>query len=302
MKFRNTITALCLFGSLMCGAQSTGNSAQSLFPYPQAPDELTTLQERASYLVSHFWDRCNMQSAILNRDAFKGAFMDYISFLPYAQADTVHNSISRLIGAYEKAPDKLLTLAELAEDAVYNGNADYISDEIFLPFANAVVNNKKISKTNKARIAHEAKVLTQTQVGQVAPELKYTLSDGTISTLSSTRGAHVLLFVNDPDCDECRMTRIRLSADHNINQLLDEGLLRIVSIYPDDYSADWAQSVANYNSRWIVAATPDVEDEYDLRSTPALYYLNPEGVILSKTLDPDNLLEAFHVVNSKMTH
>ncbi|MBD5209956.1 MAG: DUF5106 domain-containing protein [Barnesiella sp.] len=302
MKFRNTITALCLFGSLMCGAQSTGNSAQSLFPYPQAPDELTTLQERASYLVSHFWDRCNMQSAILNRDAFKGAFMDYISFLPYAQADTVHNSISRLIAAYEKAPDKLLTLAELAEDAVYNGNADYISDEIFLPFANAVVNNKKISKTNKARIAHEAKVLTQTQVGQVAPELKYTLSDGTTSTLSSTRGAHVLLFVNDPDCDECRMTRIRLSADHNINQLLDEGLLRIVSIYPDDYSADWAQSVANYNSRWIVAATPDVEDEYDLRSTPALYYLNPEGVILSKTLDPDSLLEAFHVVNSKMTH
>ena len=286
----------------MCGAQSTGNSAQSLFPYPQAPDELTTLQERASYLVSHFWDRCNMQSAILNRDAFKGAFMDYISFLPYAQADTVHNSISRLIAAYEKAPDKLLTLAELAEDAVYNGNADYISDEIFLPFANAVVNNKKISKTNKARIAHEAKVLTQTQVGQVAPELKYTLSDGTTSTLSSTRGAHVLLFVNDPDCDECRMTRIRLSADHNINQLLDEGLLRIVSIYPDDYSADWAQSVANYNSRWIVAATPDIEDEYDLRSTPALYYLNPEGVILSKTLDPDNLLEAFHVVNSKMTH
>lgn len=286
----------------MCGAQSTGNSAQSLFPYPQAPDELTTLQERASYLVSHFWDRCNMQSAILNRDAFKGAFMDYISFLPYAQADTVHNSISRLIAAYEKAPDKLLTLAELAEDAVYNGNADYISDEIFLPFANAVVNNKKISKTNKARIAHEAKVLTQTQVGQVAPELKYTLSDGTTSTLSSTRGAHVLLFVNDPDCDECRMTRIRLSADHNINQLLDEGLLRIVSIYPDDYSADWAQSVANYNSRWIVAATPDVEDEYDLRSTPALYYLNPEGVILSKTLDPDSLLEAFHVVNSKMTH
>ena len=286
----------------MCGAQSTGNSAQSLFPYPQAPDELTTLQERASYLVSHFWDRCNMQSAILNRDAFKGAFMDYISFLPYAQADTVHNSISRLIAAYEKAPDKLLTLAELAEDAVYNGNADYISDEIFLPFANAVVNNKKISKTNKARIAHEAKVLTQTQVGQVAPELKYTLSDGTTSTLSSTRGAHVLLFVNDPDCDECRMTRIRLSADHNINQLLDEGLLRIVSIYPDDYSADWAQSVANYNSRWMVAATPDVEDEYDLRSTPALYYLNPEGVILSKTLDPDSLLEAFHVVNSKMTH
>jgi len=38
-----------------------------------------------------------------------------------------------------------------------------------------------------------------------------------------------------------------------------------------------------------------------LRHTPTLDYLNPEGVILSKSLDPDNLLEAFHVANSKMT-
>ena len=300
MKFRNTIAALCLFGSLICQAQA-GAGKETLFPYPQVPDELESLQESTSYLVSHFWERCNMHSAILKRDAFKGAFMDYISFMPYAQADTVHNSIKRLIAVYEKSPDHLLTLAELAEEAVYNGDADFVSDEIFLPFANAVVSNKKILKNKKARIAHEAKVVGQTQVGKVAPELKLTLSDGSTSLLSSTRGSHVLIFVNDPDCDECRMTRIRLSADHNINQLIDDGLLRIVSIYPDEYSAEWAQDVAGYNPRWIVAATPDIDDEYDLRATPAFYYLNPEGVILSKTLEADNLLEAFHVVNSKMT-
>lgn len=300
MKFRNTISVLCLFGSLICQAQASAGK-ETLFPYPQVPEELESLQERTSYLVSHFWERCNMQSAILKRDAFKGAFMDYISFMPYAQADTVHNSIKRLIAAYEKSPDNMLTLAELAEEAVYNGDADFVSDEIFLPFANAVVNNKKIPKAKKARIAHEAKVVGQTQVGKVAPDLKLTLSDGSTSLLSSTRGSHVLIFVNDPDCDECRMTRIRLSADHNINQLIDDGLLRIVSIYPDEYSAEWAQDVAGYNPRWIVAATPYIDDEYDLRATPSFYYLNPEGVILSKALEADNLLEAFHVVNSKMT-
>ncbi|MDE6200099.1 MAG: thioredoxin family protein [Muribaculaceae bacterium] len=142
--------------------------------------------------------------------------------------------------------------------------------------------------------------MEQTQVGMVAPELKITLRDGSTSQLSDTRGAHVLLFVNDPDCDDCRMTRIRLSADHNINQLLDDGLLRIVSIYPDTYTEEWVQSVANYNPRWIVGAAPDIDDIYDLRTAPTLYYLNPEGVILSKTLEPNNLLEAFHVVNSKM--
>lgn len=299
MKLRDSILALCLFGSLICQAQ-TNSDADMLFTYPEPPEELVTLQERTTYLVTHFWDRCNMQSAILKPDAFKKAFMDYISFMPYAEANAVHESIAKLISSYEKSPEHLLTIAELAEDAVYNGEAEFLSDEIFLPFAKAVANNKKISKANKARLAHEAKVVEQTQVGQVAPELKYTLRDGSASQLSSTRGAHVLLFVNDPDCDECRTTRIRLSADYNINQLLDDGLLRIVSIYPDSYSQDWAQDVANYNPRWIVGAAPDIDDIYDLRGTPTLYYLNPEGVILSKTLDPDNLLEAFHVVNAKM--
>lgn len=299
MKFRKTIISLCLFGSIICQAQTNTVSGR-LFSYPEPPEELVTLQDRTSYLVTHFWDKCNLQSAILNREAFKGAFMDYVSFMPYAKATDVYESIARLISAYEKSPEHLLTLAEIAEDAVYNGEAEFMSDEIFLPFAKAVVENKKISKAKKARLAHEAKILEQTQVGMVAPELKITLRDGSTSQLSDTRGAHVLLFVNDPDCDDCRTTRIRLSADHNINQLLDDGLLRIVSIYPDTYTEEWVQSVANYNPRWIVGAAPDIDDIYDLRTTPTLYYLNPEGVILSKTLEPNNLLEAFHVVNSKM--
>lgn len=298
MNFRKAIIAVCLFGSMICHGQT---APATLFPYPTPPDELTTLQERTTYLVNHFWDRCNMQSAILQRDEFKKAFFDYISFMPYADANAVYESIDRLINAYAKSPEHQLTLAQLAEEAVYNGEADFMSDEIFLPFAKAVVGNKKISKTSKARIAHEAKVVEQTQVGKVAPELGYTLRDGSNGKLSDTRGAHVLLFVNDPDCDDCRMTRIRLSADHNINQLLDDGLLRIVSIYPGDYSAEWVQEVGNYNPRWIVAASPDIDEEYDLRTTPAMYYLNPQGEILSKTLDPDNLLEAFRVVNTKIT-
>lgn len=298
MNFRKAIFAVCLFGSMICHGQST---PATLFPYPTAPDELVTLQERTTYLVNHFWDRCNLQSAILNRDAFKAAFMDYISFMPYADVSAVHESIDRLINAYSKSPEHQLTLTEMAEDAVYNGEANFVSDEIFLPFAKAVVANKKISKTAKARIAHEAKVVEQTQVGNTAPDLKYTLRDGTSDRLSSTRGAHVLLFVNDPDCDDCRTTRVRLSADHNINRLIDDGLLRIVSIYPGDYSSEWAQEVANYNPRWIVAAAPDIDEEYDLRSTPTLYYLNPQGGILSKTLDPENLLEAFRIVNSKIS-
>lgn len=300
MRLRNIFLTLCLIGTFMCQAQSASAPA-TLFPYPTAPDELETLSDRTNYLVTHFWDRCPMQSAILKRDEFKKAFLDYISFMPYAEAHVTHESIDKLIAAYSKQPEHMLTLAELAEEAVYNGESDFVSDEIFLAFANPVIENKKINKTKKARIAHEAKVVGQTQVGQPAPELNYTLPDGTKGNLSSTKGSHVLLFVNDPDCEDCMMARVRLSADNNINDLLDSGLLKIVSIYPGDYSAEWAQQVANYNKRWIIGACPDIDEIYDLRSSPALYYLNPKGEILSKTLDVSNLLEAFRHVNNKIT-
>lgn len=299
MKFRKLITAVCLFGSVICNAQA--KPAERLFQYPEAPDTMETLQERTTYLVNHFWDRCNLQSAILKRDAFKEAFMDYISFMPYADASAVHESIQRLIAAYTKSPQHVLTLAELAEEAVYNGEAEFMSDEIFLPFAKAAVDNKKISKTSKARIAHEAKVVEQTQLGKVMPNLNYTLRDGNKGQLADNFGTHVLVFVNDPDCDECRTARIRLSADHNINEFLDAGQLKVVSIYPGDYSAEWAQDVANYNPRWIVAAAPDVDEELDLRFTPSIYYLNPQGEILSKNSSIDSLLEGFHRVNAKIT-
>lgn len=299
MSLNKIVLSICLFVTLLCQSVDV-NAQDKLFEYPTPPDELETLTERTNYLVNHFWDRCPMQSAILRRDDFKAAFIDYASFFPYANAEVVLESIQRLIVTYEKKPENLLTLAEIAEEALYNGDAEFTSDDAFLPFAKAVANHKKISKTRKARFIHEANIIELSAVGAEAPDFEYTKPDGSKEKLSTTRGAHVLLFFNDPQCDECLFARVRLSADFNVNQLIEDGLLRIVSIYPDEYTEEWASQVSTYNSRWIVGAAPDVDELYDMRSTPTMYYISPKGKILSKTLVIDNLIEAFRQVNEKI--
>ena len=45
---------------------------------------------------------------------------------------------------------------------------------------------------------------------------------------------------------------------------------------------------------------PDIDETYDMRNPPVIYYLNGQHVILSKNLDIDNLLEAFRRVNEKI--
>lgn len=294
---KKLISIICLFVTITCQSQAV---TEHYFPYPEPPEELENLTDRTNYLVTHFWDRCNLNSAILNKEKFKGAFIDYVSFMPYADADVSHKSIDGLIEKFQKDPENLLTLAEIAEATLYNDEGDFVSDELFLPFAKAVANHKKIPSAQKARLAHEAKILEQSQVGMVAPEIEFTRPDGSKGRLSEINAAYILIFFNDPDCDECNIARVRLSADININQLIDEGYLKVVSIYPDEADKEWQESASNYNERWIVGAAPDVDEHYDMRNSPVIYYLNPRHKILSKTLVVDNLLEAFRQVNNKI--
>lgn len=294
---RQFVTSICLFVILTCHGQ---DSNTRLFPYPEPPAELETLSDRTSYLVQRFWDKCNLNSAILKRDQFKQAFVDYVSFMPYADAEVVHESIDNLIAKFAKDPERLLTLAEIAEETVYNEDGEFISDEIYLPFAEAVVRNKKISSARKARFAHQVSILNQSQVGMTAPEISFTRPDGSKGNLSEIHGSYILLFFNDPDCDDCRMARVQLSADYNLNQLIDDGYIKVVSIYPGEADADWIESVKDYNPRWIVGAAADVDDHYDMRDPPVIYYLNGQHKILSKTLLAENLLTAFSEVNHKI--
>ena len=134
-----------------------------------------------------------------------------------------------------------------------------------------------------------------------APDFTWTTPSGETGRLSDLpKGAYVLLFFNDPDCDECELARVRLAADYNLNDLIDRKLLNVVSIYPGERTDEWVDRTSVYNKKWVVGATPEIDEIYDMRNPPVIYYLNGKHEILSKTFDIDNLLEAFRVVKNKM--
>ena len=94
---------------------------------------------------------------------------------------------------------------------------------------------------------------------------------------------------------------MRLAADFNLNDLIDRGLIKVLSIYPGEPTDEWKASTSTYNPKWIVGAAPEIDEIYDMRNPPVIYYLNGSHSILSKTFAIDNLLEAFRVVRNKMS-
>jgi len=289
---------------LTCQSVSAQNTAEGqYFPYPTVPDNLVSLTDRSNFFIENFWNHCNFKSAFSSKQKMGQAFNDFATFMPYADAEIVHKAINKLIKDVSKNPKNLLTLGEMAEGTFYSDTASIVCDECYLPFAQAVANNRKISKADKARFEYQAKALGGSQVGMTAPDFTFTTPTGETGRLSDMpTGAYVLLFFNDPDCDECELARVRLAADFNLNDLIDNNLIKVVSIYPGEKTDEWVSKTDTYNKKWIVGAAPEIDEIYDMRNPPVIYYLNGDHVILSKTFAIDNLLEAFRVVRNKMTN
>ena len=296
--FVRFIATACILASSVL----TQAAERELIPRPLPPDTLLSLQPRCDFIINRFWDRCNFEQAFLHPQELNSAFGEWIGIMPFASADTVHSSIDRLIARFAKSGPNTLKIAELAENWLYSDTAQFHSEEIYLPFAKAAASHKKISKAEKARFAQQAKVIETSGLGMTLPPLPFVRPDGTKGTLAEANSGSVLIFINDPDCSDCNLARIRPSADINANQLIREGGLTIVSIYPGDPSdEEWKNAAASYPDNWIVCAMPDADLYFDLRETPLFIFLNKAHKVLAKNMPIDHFLNAFRIANSAQT-
>jgi hypothetical protein len=282
------ILAIMAFGAV--------NAQDKYFPYPTVPDDLPTLSARCNYYIFHFWDRCNFKTAFSSHAKLNQAVGDFFSLMPYASADTVHLAIDNLLVQVKKSPQNTLTLAKMAEGWVYSDTSKLRSEEIYYPFVKSVTQNKKIPAADRARFDAQEKILSSTQKGMIVPDLKFNTPAGGTSSLRQVSGPYILLFFNDPDCSDCTLAKVRLSADININQLIKSGDLTLLSIYPGEADTEWLAAVTDYPSSWVVGACSDADAYFNLPETPRFYLLDSEKKIIGKDLLLDNVLNAFRII------
>ena len=90
----------------------------------------------------------------------------------------------------------------------------------------------------------------------------------------------VLLYINDPECDDCSLTTLRLSVSQSLLKEVREGRLVILSVYPDGETDEWLGSVEKYPKEWVVASMENGDRYFDLRIMPALYLLDKDKKII----------------------
>lgn len=288
LKILLIFTVISAFG-MSCGAEAP----KTLFPYPQAPDTISSLERRSDYIISHFWDKCDLSKPIKDEEGLENAFQDYAVFFQFAHKQIVLTSINDLMNKAQSNTRNFMMLARIAEKSLYDVGGVIWSDEAYLPFAENVVKSSKIKDIEKLRYKNQIAKIYNNRIGAVAQQLEYTDIDGKRKKSDSLEADNILVFFNDPDCDDCRILRLRLSTDVALNKLIEDGKLQVLCIYPGAYSKEWADDAKRYSDLWEIGASENADTKYDLRLIPNIYVLDKDKKIVMKNATLDDLHSFF---------
>lgn len=286
-------TICILFALVVTFCSVSAQTDDKLFPYPQPPKDMKNLYERCNYLVYKFWDQCNIKSAFSTKAKLNAAFGDWLSFMPYASADTVYMAIENFHKSFRKSGEQSYEIAKMAENWLYSDTAAYRSDELYSRFVDEAASNKKIPSDKRRYFEAQKKILDNSSIGKIVPDIELYKADGTTTSFYADSAEYTLLYIYESDCLDCTFARVRLSADMVLNQLNDAGIVRVVSLYAGEADADFYTSVTAYPDNWINVASPETRDYFDMRLKPAIYYLDKQHRIIGKELSVDNILNAF---------
>lgn len=272
-------------------AQAQKNDVGKAFSLPDVPASLTSPEDRAAYLSLHYWDNFDFADTTLiaRPEITEQAFVDFISILPYTtKAQTAVDSLfSRASGREEM----LWHFISLADKYLYEPNSPMHNEDLHILVLRALVDNPRLEEIDKERPRHLLELALKNRPGDVAADFTVVCRDGKRRQLSGIKAECLLLYFNDPDCEDCRRVKEQLAESATVSSLLKAGRLGLLSVCVEGKSSAWVN--AAFPELWIDSYDEGqrltIDDVYDLKAMPTLYLLDAGKRVILKDATPGQI-------------
>ena len=267
---------------------------------PEIPQELTEPSQRAEFIVLHFWDNFDFRdTAFLIKDSLlEHSFVDFIDLLSLVPDETRDKSIQSLLKKSEEERSMFSLLLKLSERYLYETASSLCDEEKFIPFLQYAIPSSLLDDVEKIRPDYLLGLLLKNRIGTVANDFTYTLMNGETGNLHAILSDYVLLYFNDPECEDCRMLIKQLIASPLVNQCLQSGKLKIITVYVNDDLDAWKKHAPDVLNTWIYTYDAEqkinMEGIYNIKQFPTLYLLDRDKKILLKDTSFENLEYYFY--------
>ncbi len=277
--------------SLMASAQVTNDSTEliepgvmyvdPLFEYPVAPEELNEFSEKCNWLAVNFWNPLDLKTKeAVDQNKLNHAFNVYATTVQYADKDVVTAAVDKMMKNLQKNPMLTYQMIKAAEETIYGPRADFWIDELYARMLSSALANKKFPKTKRARYEHQLKQLENSLIGKTPASFDFVRPNGDTAQYFPMSTPTIIIF-GDPDCDECRMGKLRMQSNITFNKAVSDGKINVLFIIPDP-DAGWEENVTDFPKNWTVGASESIDDIYDIREIPEIYVIGSDGKIIGK--------------------
>lgn len=261
-----------------------------LFEYPMAPEEIEDFREKCNWLADNFWNPLDIKAKeAVDQAKLNHAFQVYATTVQYADKVRVTAAVDRLLKNLQKNPMLLYQLCKAAEETIYGPRAEFWIDELYARILRASLANKKFPASKRARYEQQLRQLDSTMIGSAPAKFDFRRPDGDPAQFFPMSTPTIIVF-GDPDCDECRMGKLRLQSNVSFTKAVADGRINVLFIIPDPEEG-WQSKVTDFPKNWTVGASDTVADIYDLREIPEVYLINTEGKVIGKHM---GILEAMN--------
>ena len=279
---RYTTLILILAVLIGCGPKRTKTAE----PQESITTEITP-EERLQYRVDHFWDDFDFeddkQLTMLSREQMVYALSEYVTIIPEERADSLMRTLIRRASTSHDMLDYFATLCEIV---LHNPNSALRNDEYYIPVLEELVSSPLLDEYERIAPAYDLEIALKNRIGRVATDFVYTLEDDTQGNLHDIKANYTILMFSNPECPLCGEIMRQIASSQLLTALIEHGVLKVLTLYPDEDIAHWRKYIGNIPSEWIRAYDKGgiltKERLYNLSAIPALYLLDRDKRVLIK--------------------
>ena len=150
-----------------------------------------------------------------------------------------------------------------------------------------------MSRTEKIRPRYLLELALKNRPGDPAADFTFLRRDGSRGRMSEIGAPYLLLYFNDPECDDCRRVKRQLAESPVLNRRLEDGRLRLLSI--DVTGGNGTREQESVPPGWIDGCDEGEQltrkEVYDLKAMPTLYLLDEQKRVVLKDTTPERIEE-----------
>lgn len=279
----------CGNGNTQENGATSGNREESApsvvdeLPLPSVPGYIVEPQERAAFVLAHFWNAMDFGNHDLSLDSgfMEQNFVNFVSLFDYADSSAVAHGVRVLLDKAGKDERSFAFLTATADRYLRDPESPMYNEEHHAYFLRALLATDRLKGVEREKAEYNLDVAMKNSRGTRAADFRFVTREGRETRLSDFCREHglTLLMFYDPDCESCSDVIARLSRG-----MVPEGA-SVLAIDAEGDRERWDNTRDAMPADWAVGYALDdiIEDElYVLPAMPVIYILDSSATVLAK--------------------